>query len=154
MNKFPALCLLVVSCAHAKGPDLEREKQKILAVESLQRKYHLAKDATSFVNLFSDHFLSMSNGRVDSPSRRESIKRFDQYFQKVQFVKWDDSKSPVIRFSDDGTIAYVVVQKRVITRQADSREVDSQDTTDFAWLTVYKNTESGWKIDCVVSTNK
>ncbi|PWT94111.1 MAG: hypothetical protein C5B54_00545 [Acidobacteria bacterium] len=151
MTKYFFLCVLLISCMHAFVPNLEKEKQEILKVEESLRAFHLSKDAKSFTDLFSDNFLAINNGIVDSPSRQTSFEKFDQYFKNSEFIKWDDSKKPVIRFSTDGSLAYVAVQKEVVVKTSASSKADS---TNFAWLTVYKKDETGWKIDCVVSTNK
>jgi ketosteroid isomerase-like protein len=142
-------CLFLVSCVRPPAPDLEKAKQEILSLEARQRAYHVGKDARSFVDLFSDDFLSISQGEVTRPGRKESYNRFNAYFNRVTFVKWDDVAAPVIRFSDDGSVAYAAVQKMVVV--SDSGRLD---TTRFAWLTVYRKEAGLWKIDCVVSTNK
>ena len=83
-----------------------------------------------------------------------SLENFDNYLKTTEFVKWDDRKPPVIRFSDDGSVAYVAVQKEVIIKSAAENGSSQTDTTNFAWLTVYKKYKTAWKIDCVVSTNE
>jgi hypothetical protein len=147
------LSLLLVSCSHP-GPDLDREKKEILKLEADQQSYHLTRNPALFTRLFSDHFLSISHGTVDSPSRAESFEKFDRYFKKVHFIAWDNLQEPVIRFSDDGSVAYAAVQKKVIVAFKGDDGNPVQDTTVFAWLTVYKREPGGWTIDCVTSTNK
>src|ERR1700744_851556 len=111
MLKFIPVCMLLISCRNESMINFEKEKKEILELEDEQRTYHFTKNARSFTDLFSDHFLSISKGVVDSPSREKSFEKFDNYFKKSKMIKWDEVKQPVIRFSDDGSIAYVAVQR-------------------------------------------
>jgi hypothetical protein len=142
------------SCNNSRNNNVEKATQEILQLESDQKTYHVTKNAKSFTDLFSDHFVSVQKGSVDSPARKESFDRFDNYFKKAEFIRWADTNQPIIRFSDDGSVAYVIVQKEVIVKSLTSNGSRVADTTDFAWLTIYKKYKTGWKIDCVVSTNR
>lgn len=102
----------------------------------------------------SKDFLSINKGVINKPTCENSYEKFDAYFKRVEFVKWDDNKEPVVRFSDDGSIAYVAVDKIVIVKMPDKNGKEIMGTTNFAWLTVYKKYKSEWKIDCVCATNK
>ncbi len=148
---FPLLVFLF-SCS--SDFDEERERQAILDLHEAQRDYHFQKKAEEFAGLMSEHFLSVSGGRVSRPTYEENVKRFGGYFNSVEFVKWDDVQPPMIRFSDDGSLAYTVVEKQVIVTYPDEKGGMFTDTTDFAWVTIYKKYKDGWKIDGVASTNK
>lgn len=145
---LPFLLILLYSCSQP-APDLEKERQAILKIEEMQRDYHFKKNATLFSNILSDSFLSVSKGNISTPTRKETAERFSGYFNRVDFIKWDDVRPPVIRFSNDGSVAYVTVEKEVIVKEA-----AVVDTTHFAWVSIYKKGPSGWQIDCVASTNK
>lgn len=142
------------SCNNISIPDLEKEKKEILRLEAKQREYHFTKNTRAFVDMASADFISIDRGVISKPSKEASYERFDAYFKAVEFVKWDDKNEPVIRFSNDGSIAYVAVDKLVVLKLKDESGKEKLDTTNFAWLTVYKKENSGWKTDCVASTNK
>ena len=61
---------------------------------------------------------------------------------------------PVIRLSDDGSLAYAIIQKQVILSRSDSLGKPIIDTTDYAWISVYRKQKGEWKVECNVSTNK
>lgn len=84
----------------------------------------------------------------------ENRKQINAYFGSVQFIKWDDVTAPIIRFSDDGSLAYAVVQKQVILSRQDSLGKLVINTTDYAWPSIYRKEKEDWKIECNVSTNK
>ena len=153
MDKIIFAAILLVSCKSASF-DPERGKKEILRLEAQQREYHFEKNARAFVEMFSDDFLSVNKGVIRQPGRENSYQMFDKYFKNASFIKWDDNKAPVIRFSNDGSIAYAVVDKLVIVKTFNTGGEEITDTTNFAWLTVYKKYGDEWKIDCVTSTNK
>lgn len=154
MNKLTLITFLLSSCNSISTPGFEKEKKEILQLEAKQRGYHFTKNVKAFTDLFSEDFLSINKGTITKPSRKNSYEMFDQYFKSSEFVKWNDNKAPVIRFSNDGSVAYVAVDKVVIVKMLNGNRKGMMDTTNFAWLTVYKKFKNKWKIDCVTSTNK
>jgi hypothetical protein len=134
--------------------DLEIEKQAILSIHHAQRAQHFQKDTMAFVDQFSDNYISVNNGIISSPSRKESIERFGSYFSSVDFIKWDDVSDPIIQMSLDGTMANTIVDKEVIVSYRDTSDQIKKDTTFFAWSAIYRKYDNEWKIDCVTSTNQ
>jgi hypothetical protein len=147
------LCCLF-SCKHASTIDFESETKKILALDADARAFHFNKDAKGLVATFSKDFISINRGKIEFPAATDSYQKFDTYFKSVTFVKWDNNKDPIIRFSDDATIAYAAVDKTVILKLTDETGKEVMDTTDFAWLSVYKKVKDEWKLDCIASTTK
>ena len=149
---YIAMASMIVnqSCTHA--PELESEKEAIMALHNEQRKAHMEKDVSLLIKNGPADFIEVNRGLIKSPSRQESIQRFQTYFDAVDFVKWDDVSPPVISFSDDGTMATTVVDKLVITKQ--KSEGGRLDTTHFAWLAVYKKNNGQWEMHRMASTNR
>lgn len=147
------LLLLIQSCDTTKPVDLEKEKEKILAMHHAQRNYHFNKDSLAFANQLSDNFISVNKGMISRPIREETIARYNGYFSSVEFVKWDDLAEPIIKFSDDGSMAYTIVDKIVTLTYQDENDSTIEGSTHFAWTTIYKKYDEEWRIDCVTSTN-
>jgi hypothetical protein len=78
-----------------------------------QREAHFNGDASQMVSLFADDFVSVLGGEVSRPTRETSRGRFERYFARVNFVAWDDIVEPTVEVSRDGTLATVLVHKRV-----------------------------------------
>jgi len=95
----------------------------------------------------------VNRGTVVQASKEIEKKRFQEYFNSVKFIKWDDITQPIIRFSDDHSIAYAIVQKRVIVETKDSFEKRRTDTTNFAWVSIYRRQAQGWELESNISTN-
>jgi len=149
-----AIILLVLSCQTSQSSSIALEKEKILRLHHAQRGYHFNKDSVSFANQLSDSFISVNKGLVTTPKREETIARYNGYFSAVEFLKWDDVSDPIIRFSDDGSMAYTIVDKIVATTSPDEKGNIIEGSTHFAWTAIYRKHNGAWKIDCVTSTNK
>ena len=135
-------------------PDLEKEKQTILAMLQTERKAHFDRNVDLFMSEFADGMISVNKGVVTTPTKEFHKKRIGKYFGSVQFIKWDDKAEPIIRFSDDGSLAYAIVQKDVIVTFPDSTGKTLNDTTHYAWSSIYRKKDGQWKVECNISTNK
>ena len=134
--------------------DLQKEKIAILSLLDKERTAHFEKNVSLFMSEFSDSMISVNRGVVTSANRNATYQRIEKYFNRVDFVKWDDVVPPQISFSNDGSMAYAIVQKQVILSLKDSLPKTVLDTTDFAWVSIYRKKGNEWKVECNVSTNK
>ena len=125
-----------------------------MEMHDAQRTYHFGKDSVSFAQQMSEAYVSVNRGLITRPSIQDNISRYNSYFSAVEFVKWDDLNPPVIRFSDDGSMAYTVVDKEVIVEYKISETETILDSGYYAWVAIYKKQAEGWKLDCVASTNR
>jgi hypothetical protein len=98
--------------------------------------------------------INVNRGVVRTATPEQNKERIGKYFEAVQFIKWDDVAEPVIRFSDDGTLAYAIVQKEVILTYPDSTGKAFYDTANYAWASIYRKQKGGWKVEANISTNK
>lgn len=144
--------VLFISCS--PKIDLLNEKAAIRNLLQQERKAHFERDVELFISEFADSMISVNKGKISVATPDENKKRIGSYFGRVEFIKWDDVKDPVIRFSDDGSLAYAIVQKQVIVSYPDSLGKTLIDTTDYAWASVYRKQKGDWKVECNVSTNK
>lgn len=76
------------------------------------------------------------------------------YFDRVEFVAWDNIEEPVIKISKGETMAYVIIQKFVHLKipQPDGSEVESK--TNFAWMEVWEKMDGMWKMKAIASTDQ
>ncbi len=146
--------MLITACDTKESVfDLEKERQEILRIQQLQRSYHFNKDSVAFAESQAADMISVNRGSVSYPTREENIQRYNNYFSSVEFIKWDDTSEPVIRFSPDGKLAYSIVEKEVVLEHEDDGKT-IESTTNYAWVAIYRKGDGGWKIECVASTNK
>ena len=154
-----SLSLILSVCligACKSKPDLQKEKAVILHLLQQERKAHLERDTDLFMAEFADSMINVNRGVVSSPSKSEHKERIGKYFGSVRFIKWDDVTEPVIRFSGDATLAYAIIQKMVILSFPDPEMTGNSktDSTEYAWVSIYRKQKGKWKVECNVSTNK
>ena len=145
--------VILYSCNQSVNIDLEQEKTKILELHHLQRDFHFNKDSIAFVNQLSDDFVSVNRGEITFPKKSETLSRYHSYFSSVEFKKWDDDSEPIIKFSEDGTLAYTIVDKIVKIEFEDENGEITESETHFAWTAIYRKIDGEWKIESVTSTN-
>lgn len=157
IKKILPLTLVLVlffSCNESQKISISDEKNKILKLHNEQRDYHFNKDSIAFANQLSENFISINKGKINMPKKEETISRYNGYFSSVEFLKWDDVAEPIIKFSDDGSMAYTIVDKLVVVTYEDKNGNIVEGKTHFAWTAIYKKYGDEWKIDCVTSTDK
>jgi len=146
------LLLLLVAC-NTKA-DFEKDRKTILEMLTTERKAHFDRNVEMFIGEFADSMISVNRGVVSAPTKTEHKERIGKYFGSVQFIKWDDTAEPIIRFADDGSLAYAIIQKDVILTYPDSAGKAFYDTTHYAWSSIYRKFNGEWKVECNISTNE
>lgn len=144
--------LMIFSCG---TPSTDEDQVKLLAVHEDARNAHFGADAKAMVDQMTENMISVNAGKIHKPDRERDIDGFQSYFNSVKFKKWDDAKPPEIRFSDDHSLAYMVVDKIVVLEAKDSVGKPFEETTHYAWVSIYrKQTDGNWKLECIASTNE
>lgn len=155
MRKLSGVFLLLGLLACGAAPDLEQEKQKLLALHAAQQRAHFEKDAAAFVGQFADTLLSVNRGLITAMAKPAALQRFQHYFAGVTFVRWEDLRPPRIAFSADATMAWMLVDKLVVLRHRNAAQQLVEESTHFAWVSIFRKQPGGdWKIDCNISTNE
>lgn len=126
---------------------------ELLELHRQGRVAHFQRDANLLVSGFAEDFASISNGKIQTPTRQASLDRFTNYFRNSRFLEWDDIVPPVIRVSNDATMGFVIVNKRVrlMAKESDGSEKESVEI--FAWLATYRKIDGKWKLTALASTN-
>lgn len=117
------------------------------------RAAHFNRDAKKIFAAFSDEYVSVGNGRVRTPDQASGQKRLQNYFDSSTFLEWDDVNPPIIRVSDDATMAYVIVNKKVRLLSKDESGKEREEIEVFAWVSTFRKVDGKWKLTMVVSTN-
>lgn len=151
--KYFFLFLPILVACNSK-PDLEKERQLILSMLQTERKAHFERNVDLFMSEFAEGMISVNKGMVTASTKEFNKERIGKYFGSVRFVKWDDTADPVIRFSNDGSLAYAIIQKDVIVTYPDSTGKAFNDTTHYAWSSIYRKQNGQWKVECNISTNR
>ncbi|MCI0487827.1 MAG: DPP IV N-terminal domain-containing protein [Blastocatellia bacterium] len=113
----------MVRVIRTQAVDLEREKEELLKLHRKDRRAHFETDAES---LLSDQpeegLISVRNGKISQTKRTDTRKMFEAYFKDAKYYEWDDLEPPIIRISNDASMAWMIVRLRVRRTQADKEE--------------------------------
>jgi hypothetical protein len=126
---------------------------ELLELHKQGRVAHFTRDAKMLVSGFADDFTNVANGKITKPSREASISRFQNYLNNSTFLEWDDITPPVIKVSNDATMAYVLVHKKVRLLAKNESGKETEETEIFAWAALYRKIKGEWKLTAVVSTS-
>ncbi|HMS40533.1 MAG TPA: nuclear transport factor 2 family protein, partial [Pyrinomonadaceae bacterium] len=96
----------------------------------------------------------VQRGNVVTRTKAENLARVKNYFSSFKFIEWENLKPPVVKISKDGTMATIIVQKRVRGTYKNDKGEEILDQTDFAWLEVWEKIDGKWKVVTVASTEK
>lgn len=148
--------LMLAPFLYGCGPtvDLEAEYAELMRIHELNRDAHLGKDASRIAALISDDFLNIARGEIRHQTQDEMIARLQPYLDRSTFLEWDDIEDPVIRISDDGSMAFVVILKSVRLTQQDENGETVEGHSIFAWTETYEKREGDWRLTTVTSTDK
>jgi len=156
--KYYLLLILIIftllSCQKEQTIDVEAVEQEIIVIHNLSRKYHVEKMADEFISQLSDDHISVNRGKISKLDREKKITGVKEYFDLVEFEKWDDIDPPIIRFSNDYSMAYTIVNKEVTLNYTNEESNKINEKTIFSWVAIYTKHNGKWKTDCVASTNQ
>ncbi len=116
------ICFCLFACQPGSPINLEQETKVLLEMDLKAREFHFNKNAQALVAGFSTDFISINRGVISKPTQKESFQQFDRYFKRVTFLKWDNTTSPVVRFSNDASVAYVAIDKLVVLKLKNENE--------------------------------
>jgi hypothetical protein len=147
-----AVALGLIQC---KPNATNNDYEALMTIHTSQRRAHIEENPDIMGGATGD-FVVVNRGKVDSlHSPEKDRQRWQNYFDAVSFKKWDDIRKPTIRFSDDHSLAYMVVDKLVVLDTEDSAGNPIEETTHFAWVAIFRKQADGeWKMECMASTNE
>lgn len=144
---FLLATLSTAGCGDRALPGLASPLEEI---RSLHTRAHLEGDAALIVSTFTPVMTSVQNGRVTESTLEQSLEGFSGYFGNQDVLVWADMIPADIRYSPDSSMAHVIAQKRVITREKGSDA--GPDTTDYAWTELWRVRDGAWKVELTATT--
>lgn len=135
-------------------PSKVNDLNELLRLHEQQKTAHLTYNAELFVEMFAENLTQIQRGNVVSRTKAENLARIKSYFGSFKFIEWENIKPPIVKISRDGTMATIIVQKRVRGTSKNEKGEEIPGQTDFAWLEVWEKFDGKWKVVTVASTEK
>ena len=130
---------LPLEVAAAPAPDLAAERAALLEIHRAGIRAHIERNADALVKDHADDFVSASRGKLSVRPREETRKFFTQYFEGATYPQYEDIEPPVIRVSDDASMAWIFSRLRV-------RRIDKsgESTFVYAGMMGYEKRNGRW----------
>jgi hypothetical protein len=148
-----AIFLIYACLFSCSTVDLDKEIQTLSILQKQEQVAHLTNDALLLDGIFNDTVCQVKNGEISYFAKEQMEERFSNYFNNVAFLKWEDLNDPIYTLSEDGTLAHILINKRVeLTEKLDTTGFVHK--TDFAWSELWKKKAGEWKLYTITSTDK
>ena len=153
---FSIVALLFVSACQPGGTvdsaAREAELESLRAILESDRQAHLETDARRLVSNLADTLIDVSRGEIMPESRADVEESFASYLEGAEYYAWDDLVPPIIRMSDDLSMAWVARKVRVERDAPDGQGGMRRTAFVSAWLATYEKRAGAWKMTAVAST--
>lgn len=156
MSRFAILLLsivLVPVIADAQSKvDLPGEVEQLLRIHESDRRAHFETNAQRIMEHATDEFVSVSAGKVQRTTRAENLQFFEEYFKGAKYYEWDDLEPPIVRVSNDASMAWMIVRTRVRRVQTRSSGEATERRFVYAGIMAYEKQGGRWVRVANVST--
>lgn len=146
------ISMLCLAAFAQKPVDLEKEKAELLKIHQTDREAHFKTDAEKLLLHSSDEFISVTSGRIEKTTRRALKEFFEGYFKNAKYYEWDDLEPPIIRISNDASMAWMIVRTKVRRTQKDDAGAERERQFVYAGIMTYEKQNGKWVRIANVST--
>src|SRR3954471_23892857 len=150
--------LLFVACAASTSAepsaDLEKEKAELLRIHKSDRESHFKTDVDRLLENSPEEFISVGRGKISRSSKDDARKMFTGYFRDAKYYEWDDVEEPIIRISNDGSIAWMITRTRVRRVQKKPDGAEQEEKFVYAGIMTYEKRDGHWVRVANVSTSE
>lgn len=132
--------------------DFDKERQTLLAMHANDRRAHFETDANVLLESSIDTFTWVGNAQISRTVKKDRIKVFEQNFSGAAYSKWDNLEEPIVRISDDGTLAWMITKLEVRRTKKNDKGREAQEGFIYAGIMTYKKVDGKWLKEANVST--
>ena len=155
MKRATAILLFVACavCASAQpSPNVEKEKAELLRLHTSDREAHFKTDVEKLLENAPEEFISVSRGKITRSSKADTRKMFTGYFRDAKYYEWDDIEEPIIRLSNDASMAWMVTRTRIRRVQKNADGAEKEEKAVYAGIMTYEKRDGRWVRVANVST--
>jgi hypothetical protein len=161
MNGTTPLSILIVllmtaaACQPAGPSDSaakEAEVESLLAILASDRQAHFDTDAQRLASNLADTLIDVADGAIEFQSRADVEASFASYLAGAEYRAWDDVVPPIVRISDDLSMAWVARKVHVERDEPDGQGGLRRTRFTAAWIATYEKRDGAFKMTGVAST--
>jgi len=145
MFKVLTAIVLAFILAGCTPTDSKIEVEKIIYDLNLDhRTAHMTNDANLLVAQMSDTIYNIQDGAIYTSAKSDVLKRFEKYFSTVKYKKWDDIEKPLIKVSEKGDHATLMVRKEIEVAPVVGDSIGAYEGSIWAWSASYEKKDRQW----------
>jgi hypothetical protein len=149
---FFVFIVLISGCQSQR--DLAALEAEILQLHQMGIDAHLNKDIDFFCRDISEDYVSVSGGEINKPTVAEIQETFRHYLGTTVFTQYEDLQDPIVGVSQDGSLAWSIVQVKVAGRKISNGDPAGEIDFTCAWITLYERQGDRWQRLADVSSFK
>jgi hypothetical protein len=123
-----------------------------LRLHKSNRKAHFKTDADALLEKSPEEMISVSRGKINRPSKDDARKMFTGYFRDAKYYEWDDVEEPIVRISNDASMAWMITRTRVRRVQKKADGAEQEEKFVYAGIMTYEKRDGRWVRVANVST--
>ena len=135
-----------------KQVDFEKERAALLEVHQTDRRAHFLANGRLLLENSADEFIYVGNGKITRSKRNEFEESFKEYFKDVKYYNWDDLEPPIIKISNDASMAWMIVRIKVRRVKKLITGEDEERGFIYAGIMTYEKQNGKWVRIANVST--
>ena len=151
---FLFLALVAVTDEKPRLPvDSEKQKEELLEHHRKDRRAHFENNAAlALSDQVEEGFIYVRNGAIARRNKADFRPMLETYFKNAKYYEWDDLEPPIIRVSDDGSMAWMIERIRVRRTQPSLSGAAKEEKFVYAGITTYERLDGKWLKVANVST--
>lgn len=134
--KLFAFIFLFINCC--RTIDSGKIREEIATLHKADIDAHLNKNISHLIKNVSDNYFSVKNGEITFPSRQEIESDFKSYLDNTTFSEYLELEEPVIGYSKDGSLIWVIGKIKVAGTQKMSNGKEKNLDFICSWITLYE----------------
>src|SRR5438045_7476044 len=156
MKAFTLLLFIACAASASTEPsaDLEKEKAELLRIHKSDREAHFKTDVDALLANSPEEFISVGRGKINRSSKDDARKMFTGYFRDAKYYEWDDVEEPIVRISNDASMAWMITRTRVRRVQKKPDGAEQEEKFVYAGIMTYGKRDSRWVRVADVSTSE
>src|SRR5438045_7942898 len=146
MKAFTLLLFIACAASASTEPsaDLEKEKAELLRLHKSDREAHFKTDVDALLANSPEEFISVGRGKINRSSKDDARKMFTGYFRDAKYYEWDDVEEPIIRISNDASMAWMITRTRVRRVQKKAVGAEREEKFVSAGMMTYEKRDGRW----------
>jgi hypothetical protein len=129
-------------------------KAELLRIHKSDREAHFKTDVDRLLENSPEEFISVGRGKINRSSKDDARKMFTGYFRDAKYHEWDDVEEPIIRISNDASMAWMITRTRVRRVQKKANGTEQEEKFVYAGIATYEKRDGHWVRVANVSTSE